>query len=177
MSKEENKSAINVITTFIIVGVVFLLIGYYKTGASFIIAGLIMLIFPGKQEEEAETEEAPAETSPQVSITVSVEEEDDDDSDLTFSIKGINYRDLDDSFLGDFVGTARALTSNPHDPYAIGVYVGSRRVGFLPGGNSELHARILSLGGSVDAEGYIAQGEDEDSGRLFYYGKVTLLIP
>lgn len=177
MTKEERDSAISTGIACIIIGVVCISIAYYKTGVAFIIFGLLVCMGSRKQEEEAETEEAPAETSPQVSITVSVDEEDDDDSDLTFSIKGINYRGLDDSFLGDFVGTARALTSNPHDPYAIGVYVGSRRVGFLPGGNSELHARILSLGGSVDAEGYIAQGEDEDSGRLFYYGKVTLLIP
>lgn len=91
-----------------------------------------------------------------------------------YDIKGINFRDLDDSYLGDFIGTARALKSNQHDPYAIGIYIGSRRVGFLPRGNSQLHAEIMAVGGSVGVEGYIARATDEQ-GRSFYYGKVNIL--
>lgn len=91
-----------------------------------------------------------------------------------YDIKGINFRDLDDSYLGDFIGTARALKSNQHDPYAIGIYIGARRVGFLPRGNSQLHAEIMAAGGSVGVEGYIARATDEQ-GRSFYYGKVNIL--
>lgn len=91
-----------------------------------------------------------------------------------FSIKGINFRDLDDMMLGDFMGYVRALKSNPHDKYAIGVYVGNKKVGFLPRGNKELHEKIMANGGTAGAEGYITKGESED-GRLFYYGKVNVL--
>lgn len=90
-----------------------------------------------------------------------------------FSIKGINYRNLDDSILGDFVGYVRALKSNPHDKYAIGVYVSGRHVGFLPRGNKELHDAIMTKGGTATADGYIAKHCDE-SGHSFYYGKVTV---
>ena len=93
-----------------------------------------------------------------------------------YNIKGLNLRGLDDSILGDFYGTARSLKSNPHDPHAIGVYVGSRRVGFLPRGNDELWQTIMDRGGIVDAIGYIAKAEDEQTGRPFYYGKVSLYI-
>ena len=89
-----------------------------------------------------------------------------------YSIKGINKRGLDDSFLGDFVGTARALKSNPYDPYAIGVYIGSRHIGYFPRDNKELHALLISVGGYVDVEGYVAKGVDDDEGYTFYYGKV-----
>lgn len=103
----------------------------------------------------------------EITMTVS------DGNDYDYSIKGINFCGLDDSMLGDFFGTARALKSNKYDPYAIGVYIGSKRVGYLPAGNKVLHARLMSCGGS-DVEGYIAKGEGED-GREFYYGKVKLL--
>lgn len=114
-----------------------------------------------------------AKRQPVVSVQVTTSNDGEDD-DLTFSIKGINFRDLDDSYLGDFTGTAKALRSNPHDPYAVGIYIGSRRVGFIPGGNAEVHALIIRNGGSVDASGFIAKGQDETDGRYFYWGKVTL---
>lgn len=105
--------------------------------------------------------------------TISVAVTTDDDAGYEYSIKGINYRNIDDSMLGDFIGTVRALKSNPHDTYAIGVYCGNKRIGFLPRGNKELHAKIVACGGSVDAEGYIAKADDGE--RTFYYGKVNLL--
>lgn len=96
--------------------------------------------------------------------------------DYPYSIKGINYADIDDSFLGDFFGYVRALKSNRHDPHAVGVYVKNRRVGFLPKCDAQLHARIMALGGSVGAEGYIAKGTGDD-GHVFYYGKLDIIWP
>ena len=96
--------------------------------------------------------------------------------DYPYNIKGINYADIDDTFLGDFFGYVRALKSNRHDPHAIGVYVKNRRVGFLPKGDAQLHARIMALGGSVGAEGYIAKGTGDD-GHVFYYGKLDIIWP
>lgn len=104
-------------------------------------------------------------------VSLSVEMSTDSDE-YAYSIKGINFCNVDDSMLGDFAGTARALKSNPHDPYAIGIYRGSKHVGFLPRGNQELHKRITVLGGSVDADGYIAKAKED--GKTFYYGKVNL---
>lgn len=91
-----------------------------------------------------------------------------------YNIKGINFRDIDDTMIGDFEGYVRALKSNRYDPYAIGVYVGSRKVGYLPRGNKDLHKAIMLMGGTAAADGYIAKDSAED-GRTFYYGKVRVL--
>lgn len=94
--------------------------------------------------------------------------------DYPYSIKGINFCGLDDSYLGDFEGTARALKADKYDPFAIGVYIGSKRVGWLPKGNAELHGLILEAGGSVPCEGWISKGND--ASHSFYYGRVDVLI-
>lgn len=91
-----------------------------------------------------------------------------------YSIKGINFRGIDDTMLGDFEGYVRALKSNQYDSYAIGVYIGSRKVGYLPRGNKDLHRAIMLKGGTTAANGYIAKDIAED-GRTFYYGKVRVL--
>lgn len=90
-------------------------------------------------------------------------------------IKGINFCDIDDSMVGDFEGYIRIQKSNRHDPYAIGVYKGRRRIGYLPRGNKELYQRLLEEGGKADAEGYIVKRVDEESGRKFYYGEVEFI--
>lgn len=36
-------------------------------------------------------------------------------------------------------------TGNPHDPFAVGVWVDDQQVGFLPGGNDAVHAHLLLL--------------------------------
>lgn len=91
-----------------------------------------------------------------------------------YSIKGINFQDIDDTMLGDFEGYVRALKSSRYDPYAIGVYVGNRKIGYLPRGNKDLHNAIMLIGGTAAADGYIAKDSAED-GRMFYYGKVRVL--
>ena len=105
--------------------------------------------------------------------SVAVEVVDDDDREK-YSIKGINMREIDDSCLGDFMGTARALKSNKFDPYAIGIYIGSKRVGWFPRGNARLHDEITARGGSVPVEGYISTFTNDD-GELLYYGRVWFL--
>ena len=91
-----------------------------------------------------------------------------------YSIKGINFQDIDDTMLGDFVGYVRALKSNRYDPYAIGVYIGNRKVGYLPRGNKDLHSAIMLMGGIAAANGYLAKDNAED-GQAFYYGRVCVL--
>lgn len=132
-----------------------------------------------KRIEERQREKQEQAKRPAISIEVTTSHDDGDESeesegDLTFPIKGINYRDIDDSYIGDFTGTARALRSNPHDPYAVGIYIGSRRVGFIPRGNADVHALIMRNGGSVDASGYIGSRTDKTNGRVIYFGEVTL---
>lgn len=46
-----------------------------------------------------------------ISVTVTT----GDNADYRYNIKGINYCGIDDSMLGDFIGTARALKSNSHE--------------------------------------------------------------
>lgn len=102
------------------------------------------------------------------------EKEEDEEDEGTFSIKGINYANLDDSYLGDHDGYIKAVTDNPKDPYAIGVYVGRKRVGWLPGGNSELHAELLNIGGKAKVNILISKGYDDYDNHPFYYGKAVI---
>ena len=103
-----------------------------------------------------------------------VEEDEEDFDEITYSIKGINYANLDDSYLGDHEGYIKAVTNNPKDPYAIGVFVGRKRVGWLPAGNKELHAGLLSIGGKAKVSIVISKGYDDFDDRPFYYGKATI---
>ena len=147
--------------------------GYWSWIAACVLGTILILvaIFGGKAPEEKKHEEQkPEEQKPRVTVEVSTGE-----TGPTFSIKGINLSGIDDSYLGDFIGSAVALISNRYDPYAIGVYRGRKRVGFLPKGNKELHAKIRELGG-VTVSGYIAKATSEEDGHEFYYGKVTLIM-
>lgn len=84
----------------------------------------------------------------------------------------MDYCDINDSMLGEFIGCARALEPTSHDPYPIGVYRGKKCVGYLPAGNEELYSEIMNAGGSVGVEGQIAKSDDAE--RAYYYGKVNL---
>lgn len=142
------------------------------SGAVFVI--LIVVWFLKIDAEEKKKHKLKADSRPQTRVELSMETT--EAPDYPYNIKGINYADIDDTFLGDFFGYVRALKSNRHDPHAIGVYVKNRRVGFLPKGDAQLHARIMALGGSVGAEGYIAKGTGDD-GHVFYYGKLDIIWP
>jgi hypothetical protein len=96
------------------------------------------------------------------------------DLDKKYSIKGINLSGIDDSYLGDHDGTAKAITDNDYDPYAVAIYVGKKRVGWLPAGCVDVHKAIMELGGSIDVYVYIGKATDDDDGHEFYYGKVQL---
>ena len=89
-----------------------------------------------------------------------------------YSIKGINLSGITDKYLGDFDGTAKAITDNEYDPYAVAIYVGKKRIGWLPAGCVDVHKAIMELGGSIDVYVYIGKAIDEDDGHEFYYGKV-----
>lgn len=89
-----------------------------------------------------------------------------------YSIKGINKSGITDKYLGHTDGTAKAVTDNGHDPYAVAVYVGKKRVGWLPAGCIDVHEAIMELGGTIDVHVYIGKATDEEDGREFYFGKV-----
>ena len=95
-----------------------------------------------------------------------------------YSIKGINKSGIDDRYLGDFEGIAVAYRNNRYDPYAVGIFINEKRIGWLPAGSVGAHAAIMAAGGSVKVHGYIdkaREGEDdENAGNEFYYGKVIL---
>jgi len=95
-----------------------------------------------------------------------------------YSIKGINKSGIDDRYLGDFEGAAVAYRDNPHDPYAVGIYINDKRIGWLPAGSVGAHVAIMAAGGTVKVYGYIAKAteddDDENAGNEFYYGKVRL---
>lgn len=85
----------------------------------------------------------------------------------SFDIVGIYYRNLPlNKIIGRFNGYAIAQTDNSHDLYAIAIYKDDNtHIGFIPGGNSRLHAYILREGGKVHAYGYIGQNSD-----TYFYG-------
>lgn len=162
---QEEMTPMGCALTVLVIGGIMLWSGTKLWGAIVLAVGGVLTWLVWQAEKQKTT---PTSANP---FSVTVETSTDSDE-YAFSIKGINFCNLDDSMLGDFAGTARALKSNPHDPFAIGIYRGNKRVGFLPRGNQELHERITALGGSVDAVGYIAKAEED--GKTFYYGKVNL---
>ena len=95
-----------------------------------------------------------------------------------YSIKGINKSGIDDRYLGSFVGAAVAFRDNPYDPYAVGIYINNKRIGWLPAGSVGAHVAIMAAGGTVKAHGYIAKAkeDDDEDGDEFYYGKVILEV-
>ena len=95
-----------------------------------------------------------------------------------YSIKGINKSGIDDRYLGSFVGAAVAFRDNPYDPYAVGIYINNKRIGWLPAGSVGAHVAIMAAGGTVKAHGYIAKAkeDDDEDGDEFYYGKVRLEV-
>ena len=131
-----------------------------------------------EEEEQLELERQLAqETKPEPRVSyrlVAMDgdgEEEEEDVEV-FTIKGINFANIDDSYIGDHDGYIKAVTDNPKDPYAIAVYVEKKRVGWLPGGNKELHAELLAIGGKAKVNIEISKGFDDDENRYFYYGKV-----
>ena len=89
-----------------------------------------------------------------------------------YSIKGINMSGITDKYLGDHDGIAKAVTGNDYDPYAVAIYVGKKRVGWLPAGCVDVHAAIMEYGGAIDVRVYIGKATDEEDGHDFYFGKV-----
>ena len=51
---------------------------------------------------------------------------------LGYSIAGISFRGLDRSHLGVFEGKLKREENNKHDPNAIAIYRGSKKVGYIP---------------------------------------------
>lgn len=99
---------------------------------------------------------------------------DDDNNEATevFSIKGLNFHDIDESMVGAFRGYVKIQRNNKYDRYAIGVYIDGEEVGHLPRGNKALFNKIAAKGGKVRATGFIDMGEDQEDGHLYFYGEV-----
>lgn len=90
----------------------------------------------------------------------------------TFDIAGINFRGLNDQFLGLFDGMLYAEKDNEHDPYAVAIFKGSKHVGYIPRGNKAVWQRAIDNGGVLHCTGYINKGRND--GRTYYYGEITI---
>lgn len=101
---------------------------------------------------------------------------DDDNNEATevFSIKGLNFHDIDESMVGAFRGYVKIQRNNKYDRYAIGVYIDGDEIGHLPRGNKALFNKIAAKGGKVRATGFIDIGEDQEDGHLYFYGEVEV---
>lgn len=168
--ESQKEQAIGVGWTAIVIGAILVYTGTTLWGIAAIAIGAIILYgarsMGNDDEEEGQTDI--------VTATGEIVDSGNDD-DLTFPIKGLFYRDLEDKYIGESDGYVRALVSNEHDSYAIGVFVGPRRVGFLPRGNYELHTYLMENGGRADAKVSIRRGID-DKGRDSLFGQVTVLL-
>ena len=100
--------------------------------------------------------------------------DDNDEATEVFSIKGLNFHDIDESMVGAFRGYVKIQRNNKYDRYAIGVYIDGEEVGHLPRGNKTLFNKIASKGGKVRATGFIDMGEDQEDGHLYFYGEVEV---
>ena len=137
-----------------------------------------------EQEEEETLEQMPPspalhQSSPSgpnatIRLVAYDEEDEEEDEETTFSIKGINYANIDDSYLGDHDGYIKAETDNPKDEYAISVHVGRKRVGWLPAGNKKLHEDLLTIGGKAKVDITISKAYDKKQNRYFYCGKAVI---
>ena len=127
-----------------------------------IIIGLIVVFLLFTNSEEPKKKRRPKKAVLQHGI--------DDE----YSIKGINMSGITDKYLGDSDGTAEAVTGNDYDPFAVAIYVGEKRVGWLPAGCVDVHKAIMELGGSIDVHVYIGKATDDDDGHEFYFGKVQI---
>lgn len=73
-----------------------------------------------------------------------------------YSIAGINFRQLDYTFIGPFEGTVRIEPDNQYDQYAVAIYRGRKKVGYIPKKDSRyVHDKIIEQGEKVNCIGYI----------------------
>lgn len=91
------------------------------------------------------------------------------------NINGLNYRGLNDRFIGEFKGYLLAETDNEHDEFAVAVYNSDNvHLGYTNAGYATFHSYILSVGGKLDIEGIIKKGKDGQ--KTYYYGKIAVLF-
>ena len=93
------------------------------------------------------------------------------------NIAGINFRNLDDSYIGEFRGRIEIEDDNPYDPLAVAIFVGKKKVGYIPKEDNRLiYRKLVNLGGQKACSGFIAVGTDEEDGHKFYYGKIRFFF-
>ena len=92
-----------------------------------------------------------------------------------YNLAGVNFRGLDEEDTGDFEGVIRREPNNKYDRNAVAVYVGEKKVGYIPRAKNAPVARFLERkGGEWPCTGYIATGYDEDREENFFYGSVFI---
>lgn len=73
-----------------------------------------------------------------------------------FSIAGANFRNLDETHLGEFSGKLKREPDNPHDTNAIAIYRGRKKVGYIPRDETILLREQITInGGTLDCFGFI----------------------
>ncbi len=93
---------------------------------------------------------------------------------LGYNIAGINFRHLDDSYVGEFEGFVKLEENNEYDRFAIAIYKGRKKVGYIPrDSNQELHEELSDKGGKAPCKGYIYTFINEDGDERFA-GEVVL---
>lgn len=91
-----------------------------------------------------------------------------------YEIKGLKHYQSNWSG-GDFYGYVKAEQNNPHDKYAVGIYVNDNRIGFAPKGNKRLHNTLMrDDGGLHPAWGHIREFEWND--RNLFEGVVFIPV-
>lgn len=85
-----------------------------------------------------------------------------------FSIAGANFRNLDETHLGEFIGKLKLEPDNPYDKNAIAIYRGRKKVGYIPRGMTILLKEQFKInGGSMECFGFIHTFINEDGLERF----------
>lgn len=139
-----------------------------------IIFALMKIEGSKSENKEEHTTELPPKSDVSVKIEATLNgKEIFFDDEYRYDIAGINYRHLDDSYLGNFEGTVIVEPDNEYDPLAIAIYLGKKKVGYLSRKDNYLiHEKLEKIGGKTHCSGYIDKATED--GRSYYYGRINI---
>lgn len=108
-------------------------------------------------------------------ILLDLDEYDENDDSIELPIRGINFRNLNDTNIGSFSGYIAPDKENKFDKYAIGVYSqDGTHFGYIEKDQKYFYDFIESKGGYIDAVLDISTFIDDDTGKTRFHGIVAI---
>lgn len=108
-------------------------------------------------------------------ILLDLDEYDESDDCIGLPIKGINFRNLNNTNIGSFSGYIAPDKENKFDKYAIGIYSeDGTHFGYIEKDQKYFFDFIESKGGYIDAVLDISTFIDDDTGKTRFHGIVAI---